>query len=643
MIKAITQKALCKLPIVWAVAALLCWVTTAHALTLDDFQEVFNKTKENGTCLTFTVDDCNVIAVKNLDVQTEAEIALIFVQNKSRQKSTEVAQRILKALGNAAKDCEIQDFTNNDGSVVIFCPVAYASSNSTLRTLLYPLDKRGAITFSGWNGSRVRATIDMENAGVAGKKKVRGTLKLEVDLTESFLNYAQFQYTKGNATTSVIKDYILERIFITPPSAGNYNSLSSRSKKELRSLYGDREILVYNSAFDFCLLSKGRNFYAGTLDDVKKDKPTKHNFKFPDEPFHWEDEHVSKDEDTKAADTEPVSKREPIMNKASSPVPLSSLKQKFPDLEIADGGLLYTMRLDNSRIYVVTKIAKQIVTYILVRSSVNQADALATANRLAKEISDKCVVRPFMGHEPAAVIFMPWVEMTGDGDGGNRYFQLLLTPYETCPDTTQFVEWKGGLIVTRLTSDEPGAKGVVEATTKLSRIGMSEGAELKVISGKIDILTFLKNRHIDLSKKPPTAEDKTRLKAELECEDVLYYSKYDNDDNSYLLISCGDNIYRSGTKKVLRAMKETGEIPWHDYNFSATASRWPGEREANKDSSPAQTTGATSEAAHSEQMNNVSASRWTEHIIATPAHSAEKSLTPEAARKQYIKSLQKLK
>ena len=271
----------------------LLWSSSeTRGITVESFLELYPEADQEGNCLLLRLDDCNITAAIN-DYPDAHEIALIFVQHKQKQKSIETAQRLAKSIPLS----EVSPFVGGDSSAVIFCPITSLSIKSPLSVLLYPLSTcRKTTQFSGWQGKSVKARIDLENMppiGSSGKKQGKGIVEMVVNLEESSISYAEFRQLKGRQSSDTMRDFIVERMCRHASESSLTPSLSNKSKKELRTLYNNNDILAYSTSHDFCIIAKSKLYRAGTLDGVKEfARANKRNniaFNYPEKNMPWPD------------------------------------------------------------------------------------------------------------------------------------------------------------------------------------------------------------------------------------------------------------------------------------------------------------------------------------------------------------------
>lgn len=237
-------------------------------------------------------------------------------------------------------------------------------------------------------------------------------------------------------------------------------------------------------------------------------------------------------------------------------------------------------RLDNSLIVTMAANGSQGEVYlILVRSDISAADAEKTARRLANLLSPSSRVVPFAGNEPSVVIIPP------QGPSRERWkynpAHLLLNPFETCHKSTQFMGWRDGILIVRITSTTPGAEGVVEVEVDThAEFGALNMVDLRVISGNVDIKKFLHTTPMRMWGEiaaEPTPEVRDKLKRELNCENVLYVGHGDNlnaGKGRFVLTKLSDKHYRAGSQRHQEKLKGA-EFKSEPYVFPAAPLPWP--------------------------------------------------------------------
>lgn len=291
-------------------ALLVIWGSyAAQALTEDEFQELYPEAEQEGNCYLLKLDDCNVVAVTN-DYPAEHEIALIFVQNKQKQKSQDTAKRIAKDI----PDSEVVPFVGADSSVAIFCPISGLSTMSPLRVLLYPASTcRSTTQFIGWQGKCIKARIDLETLpgnDDSSRKKTKGIIEMTVNLEESIISSAEFRLTKGKLSVDNMRNFICERIRGTSNASELIPKLSVQGTKDLRSIYANSDVIAYSSSYDFCIVSKSKIYRAGTLDGVKdavrSNKRDNVAFKYPQKNHPWPHDEIDNEDSAFATTAERV-------------------------------------------------------------------------------------------------------------------------------------------------------------------------------------------------------------------------------------------------------------------------------------------------------------------------------------------------
>lgn len=161
----------------------------------------------------------------------------------------------------------------------------------------------------------------------------------------------------------------------------------------------------------------------------------------------------------------------------------------FPEAE--KEGQHLKLLLDNSQVFVLceNKMLFHEVQLVLLHSTANKKDAIATANKLAHLLSPNCKVMPFAGKEPGAAIIMPSTPSLR-----NYKFSPMHAMFSDEPmasrDLIQFIGWKNGLLVTRITSTLKENKGTVEMVLD-PRPHHVQAIQMRKIRGRIDFQLFL--------------------------------------------------------------------------------------------------------------------------------------------------------
>lgn len=261
----------------------------AQALTTQEFLRLYPNATQEGNCYLTRLDDCNVTAVIN-DAPAEHEIALIFVQNKQKQKSMEVANRIAQILRDSEPEdfgqqsevggYDVASFSGTGTSAVIFCPISVLPARSPLSVLLSPLEtSRETTQFLNWQGRSIRARVSQK-----GGKSV---IEMTVNLEESGISSAEFRVVKGKMSEKEMQKFIFSRMGISAVTT----NLSTKARKDLRELYANHDIVSYSSSDNFCIVSKMKSYRFGTPDGVKEAtrnlRRTADAFPYPKQNHAW--------------------------------------------------------------------------------------------------------------------------------------------------------------------------------------------------------------------------------------------------------------------------------------------------------------------------------------------------------------------
>lgn len=659
-------------------SVLLLWLGVAplSALSEEYFTRKFPNAEADNMCRLFRLDGCEVIAMVDKTTYsssyTSMRVAAIFVRAQKREAAEACAKKLIETLGD--KSACLYPFVGDEPSVAIL----YSNNTaymSTVHTMLYPIRGTKVLEeissfkgqFIGWQGKQLLMRFNLANFPAINYPssydppssrdlKLRGIIEIALDITLPELALAELKIVRFNGNKDVLRDCISEWIYGKPVLPANAYS-TGKSKKRVRKMFSGYEVLVDTTdksvsylssssssssssvrfSYDFSLYMKGKQYLAGNKDRVQEAAKTKRkkvvNFVFP------EDESAQTAPDQKAAEDTAKNSTPSASGRRLAPAPegpstsVKDLKTRFPDLRGIDVSL-DVMRMDNSLVYFVNRL--QNVYYVLVRSSQSQEDALRTAKRLAESLPAQSRVQPFAGDDPAAVIFPP----VGRTSFCRCYSDLLVSPWDANEGMTQFVDVDGVWVTARLKVDAPGVRGTVESRTRMTRIGLSEGTELKVIEGNVDIRKFLEARDAWKFNEQPSDADRERLKALLGCEDVLFYRRSEDDGNSTLIISCGNNTYRIASLNALTTYKNTGAWPkWMSTHRPFPEIDAPMEKNTPaKDSTPLK-----KDSTKVIDISMVDGSINLEPIATAPGSGAQTPPdSPQQARQSYLENLRKL-
>lgn len=567
------------------------------SLSAERIRSLYPSTVQDGDCYLFRVDNCKVIAVGD----KYHYIRYLFVLGGEYTENKTAAETLVKEL-SLEHDCAVEDFKDGAPSVAIRVLRSSYRDGSEPSGPIDLLDRcysLGDVNYVGWSGRLLRL-----------KRRVKNKeLEILIDLSGG-INCPAFRVAKGDfSRNDMVKQIgsILGFDTDTKPTTG------------LRRMFANTATLACDLNERNCVVYKRKMYYGGNIADVKQ--AVKINLeKLPDFKYPAKvDQSANSDDHPTPTDTStPADKNKPIT--------IGDIKKIFPTLERL-GNALEGFTQDNSRVYVVkntdsTATSTQ-VAFIIVQSSQNRIDASKTASQIAQKISAQCIVKPFVDPEPAAVILMPWVDLPMN----SQYSDLLLAPYNESPRTTQFIALKGGLLITHIKSNVPGSIGTIRATTALGSSSFSDGVELEILDGEVNIHQFLKSRgarfHSDTAY---TETEKKRNCAELRCVDEILRGK-GNKGTTYLVIYCGSNTYRIGTFNTLKQIQSQG-FAVNDHFTNKTAG----------DSSSA-TTGSTRP--QQIPMTDEAAPAHRSGITRESPHKSNK-LTPKQALKKYLEIIKTL-
>lgn len=613
----------------------------------------FPNAEHEGISYYFRLDDCNIVALENTYSST-TEIALIFVQSKQRSKTLATAQRLVKLFPAISKN-DIVPFAGDPGSVVIFCPVGPVYTKGPLRILLTPSGVCKTTTqFVGWQGKCIKARVDLEKLSSfysssssysSSRKKMKGIVEMIVDLSESRVTTAEFNIVKGRIDLTDMQDFITTRMNSFTSTSFSTSSLSAKAKKDLKKLYSNYDIVSYSSSYDFCIATKSKQFYAGTLEDVKKivagTKKSDLAFNFENKVLNWPGE-SPKENNNNNNSNELVSSSAGIDYNVFN-------KQLLPGAGVYEGNLTY-FRLDDSRIIVPyttwePKQGKQAtpqndITMIFVTSFKNKEDAHDTALHLAKLIPGICTLKAFEGSDPTYAIYMPKVPSL-DYDKNSTSLKLLLYPRNNYEKNVRFMGWKDGLLISRVTSTSEGANGEVEIILDPAGSLYHTVVEFHVLKGNVNMRRFLFEGRINTEEVVTPQEEPSKYDKGLIAQWVSSCGKL-------LLISLGNNTYRLGTLENLMKTQQ-GNFNVRTRGLLKTPRPWPDGPTRKSETTPeGQNTAQqadTHDSTGEQQIVNITEESADENYGTTQTTAPQKEsniLSPEQAYKDYLESLKKM-
>lgn len=274
-------------------------------ISTQDFTQLFPEAHQDGACYVLRLDGCEVVAVINS--YSGSSVSLIFVTAEKKSAAMRVAQKLAKALG---QDCYLSPFVGPEPSVAIMCPITGVSYRSPLSAILYPISvARKSVQFVSLNGHMLKARTEYRPVSTL-RKKNRGTVEVTVDISRSSNVSTEFRTVKGRLEEYDIRGFISERMWGSAYSKPDFNA---KEKAAFRSDYPMHDLVSYSESSDFCIVSKGKVYRAGTLKGVSnaiKSKEAIAKFDFPAEDSSWPGVESSSDHDTSRiaqADTAPKS------------------------------------------------------------------------------------------------------------------------------------------------------------------------------------------------------------------------------------------------------------------------------------------------------------------------------------------------
>lgn len=251
------------------------------------------------------------------------------------------------------------------------------------------------------------------------------------------------------------------------------------------------------------------------------------------------------------------------------------LKKLFPGAQ--KDGACYIFRLDACKVVAVASYTTNKEVQLILLNGPNIKETMVTAGRLAELISDKCTLSPFEDKkQPGVAIFLP--NMSSLDHHLTSPMNPILFPRPGCEKLTRIVGWKGGLLVTHVTSKKKGMQGVVEITVNphAERIGC---IELRKVRGNIDMERFLHTGEVNFSmyssriwggsEAPLDSKTELELRKKLNCKKVLQYSK-----SNFCLIDCG-GFYRAGSTDYISQVQEAGKFSAPEFVFPEEPLPWP--------------------------------------------------------------------
>lgn len=297
--------------------------TSAYGVSIQDFTRLFPDATREGACFLLRLDDCEVMAASTAASSSASygEIALVLVSAKQKNTAVRTAKRLASEL---SPDCTISNFSGSEPSVAIFCPLESVSHNSPLSALLYPISSsKPSIQFVGWKGRMLKARVEYKSSSTY-RRKFKGTVEVSVDLTKPRAEYVEYRVVGGRLEEYDIKDFIGDRMW---GSGFSLPDFTSKEKSELRSALGAQDILAYNTSSDFCIVSKGKVYRAGTPDGIKevvstRGKSLAAHLKYPEQSSSWPGERPKEnDQDDKKTAIAANTPAPPADNKPAEAAP----------------------------------------------------------------------------------------------------------------------------------------------------------------------------------------------------------------------------------------------------------------------------------------------------------------------------------
>lgn len=630
MKRVLTQKMMKRLLVIGMAKKLLVLIIlafynilNAEGLTTEQFISLYPNAEQEGACYVLRLDDCNVIAVEN-DYASPHEISLIFVQGKQQAKSLLTAKKIAQDI----PDNTISPFIGSEPSVAIFCPTSDMSTKSPLNVLLSPTSTASKTTkFTGWQGKNVKAQVDLSTLTTSsGKKTKAGVVEMMVNLEEATVTCAEFRIIKGKTSSSDMRDFINERMN-SYSSAASLPSLSAKSKKDLRALYANHEILAYSSSYDFCIANKGKIYRAGTLEGVKEavrnNKRDNIAFKFPSNNHPWPENHSEGDDITIERITDATEKDEYNMVNFNLCIDANEFVKKFPGTHISTsvkGGNVF--RLDNSRVMTIANTwlrkengsskTKNDLMLILVTSDIDKGDATRTAQKLAKYLPDNSLLQPLKDSNNTCAIFLPNISsISQDKDSP---LQVIFYPRPGYQKKLQFINYQGGLLTIRYNHESSGASGVLEITMDPAENLKNSVVDLSIVEGNVDIQNFLKDGRINA----------------LAFKDLG-------------VVNIGKNSYRLGTDANILSLGKNG-YQARNYETPKQACQWPDEASSKSTNAetPQRNSTPSPEEIQTIDQNSGKEVRMNEGLLQRTDLPSNPQLTPAEAYRQYLESLKKI-
>lgn len=613
------------------------------AVKVSYFNELFPESKSEGMCNLTRLDDCKITVVPSDN--TYDEIAIIFVQHTQRQKSMATAKRLVELFGQGS----IQPFAGSDSSVAIYFDLSKMVQKQALSVLFPNLKPIPTLQFISLQGKSMRVQVDMPKQSTANKKK--RTMEMLINLDSPQTSCVEFVLTKGRATPKEMQEFIMDSMLGSISVAAKSSlTLTPKTKKNLRSIYSNADIIVYSNDLRFCIVQKNKTYYAGDPDSVKaalsNNNSGKVAFNYPAEDQPWPDVTETSGTDTATADTPPYtdtsipygesvayfSKIDPKISEDAlkESIHIDTLMKKFPGGERKDA--CYIFRIDNCRVIMHVGYndgyAMKDTELVIVSSTISQDDALETARGLAQLISPKCEVAPFAGTQPHAVIYMPGLYTLT-----RRLYSPLNLIFYPRPDyirNTRFIRWEGGMLVAQVKVDRPGAKGTVEVTINPMLDSNYSGVKLRVIEGEVDIQHFLDYGYrMWGSAVQPTPQMEEQIIKETGCKKVISYKP---DGLQYTLLYMGDNTYYCGSYRGTNA--HVGLPKKLQQGFSALAVPFPSR------SIPRPTATEPEKSTQEVDLSNAKGSDFNATESVRPAESkANAQPTPLQLYKKYIQKL----
>lgn len=259
-----------------------------------------------------------------------------------------------------------------------------------------------------------------------------------------------------------------------------------------------------------------------------------------------------------------------------------SLRNSFPGMERDEA--LYLLRLNHCEVTVV--VDGSVPLLVLVKGE-SQEQAMQTAKQFAAIIDPKCTVTPFVGDEPAASIFTPFI------DALDSYLfspmHMILTPFDECHKLTRFVSWKEG-VLTALVKDRGGRrKGEMEVTV-IPRQRHMTFAKVKKVRGNLTYSEFVyptdkrRARMWGFAGTRQLTPQRIRdMKKDFKCKEVVAFFDNRRGDQTCIL-DYGKHAYVGDPDSILETIRS--EVTPPRPHFPENDLPWPAEHPSTSPAKP---------------------------------------------------------